>query len=79
MLAAGIVRLRSGADIPGAQGKPSVGLLTGQSSNSKAYEALYEVEGIKRSNLSGRLLMVSPLHADKIWNSQPAALQFPNG
>jgi len=56
-----------------------VGLLTGQSSNSKAYEALYEVEGIKRSNLSGRLLMVSPLHADKIWNSQPAALQFPNG
>jgi hypothetical protein len=57
----------------------SVGLLTSQSGNSKAYEALYEVEGIKRSNLSGRLLMVSPLHADKIWNSQPAALQFPNG
>jgi hypothetical protein len=50
-----------------------------KSGNSDAYEALYQVEGIKRSNLNGGLLLVSPLRTDKIWNPQPAALHFPNG
>jgi hypothetical protein len=59
--------------------KESLEAMTGKAQGNKAYEALYQVEGIKRSNLSGGLLLVSPLRTDKIWNSQPAALQFPNG
>jgi hypothetical protein len=43
------------------------------------YEALYEVEGIRRINLGSRLLMVSPLSTEKIWNASPSALRFPNG
>ena len=42
------------------------------------YEALYEVEGIRRINLGGRLLMVSPLSTEKIWNATPSTLRFPN-
>jgi hypothetical protein len=59
--------------------RDSLDALTSKAGKSDAYEALYEVEGIKRSNLNGGLVLVSPLRADKIWNSQPSTLRFPNG
>jgi hypothetical protein len=43
------------------------------------FEALYEVQGIRRMNLGGTLLSVSPLRTDAIWTGQPSKLQFPNG
>ena len=47
--------------------------------NVGAFEALYEVRGLKRINLGGRLLTVAPLKTEKIWNAQPSGLRFPNG
>jgi hypothetical protein len=47
--------------------------------DASAFEALYEVRGLKRINLGGRLLTVAPLKTDKIWNSAPSGLRFPNG
>ncbi len=44
-----------------------------------SFEALYEVEGLKRINLGGRLLLASPLNTDRIWNGQPSGLRFPDG
>jgi hypothetical protein len=47
-----------------------------QTSNAKAYEALYVVEAMKQTNMEARLLQVSPLDSDKIWNA-PALQSFP--
>jgi hypothetical protein len=47
--------------------------------NASAFEALYEVRGLKRINLGGRLLTVAPLKTEKIWNATPSGLRFPNG
>jgi hypothetical protein len=44
-----------------------------------AFEALYEVQGVRRSNFNGRLVLASPLRADRIWSEQRPALQFPSG
>jgi hypothetical protein len=43
-----------------------------------SFEALYEAEGIGRSNLTGRLLSASPRTAANPWTSQPS-LHFPAG
>ncbi len=45
----------------------------------QSFEALYEVEGLRRINLGGRLLLTSPLKTDRIWNGQPSDLRFPDG
>lgn len=50
-----------------------------QAGGAAAYEALYEVEGIRRSNLGGRLVLASPLHTDRIWAAQPPSMVFPKG
>lgn len=52
--------------------------MTGQT-RASAFEALYEVEGMRRINLGGHLLVVSPLRTDRIWNAQSLPLHFPNG
>jgi hypothetical protein len=54
-------------------------IMTDQAGGAASFEALYEVEGIRRSNLGGRLLTASPLHTDRIWGSQQPAMVFPKG
>jgi hypothetical protein len=48
-----------------------------KTSDAKAYEALYVVEAIKQLNMEARLLQVSTLDSDKIWNA-PELQQFPD-
>lgn len=50
-----------------------------QAKDAPAFEALYEAEGIRRSSLGGRLVMVSPLDAERIWNGPRRELRFPAG
>ncbi len=50
--------------------------LAKRTDNAKAYEALYVVEAMKQMNMEARLLQVSPLDSDKIWNS-PELQKFP--
>ncbi len=38
--------------------------------NAASFEALYEVDGIKRINIGGKLLLASPLRAEKIWSER---------
>lgn len=38
-----------------------------------AFEALYEVVGVERTNMTGRLLLTSPLDTASIWNSGVAS------
>lgn len=46
----------------------------------KAFEVLYGVEGIGRLNLTGRLILASPLQIEKIWSTEPAdGTKFPDG
>jgi hypothetical protein len=40
-----------------------------------AFEALYEVDGVRRRNLAGRLMAVSPRRSDRSWSAQA----FPRG
>jgi len=49
------------------------------SGRADAFEALYDVQGVRRSNFGGRLVLASPLHGDRIWKEQRPALQFPPG
>jgi hypothetical protein len=42
------------------------------------FEALYEVQGIRRSNLNGRLILAAPRSARNPWNPD-ANLHFPEG
>ena len=44
-----------------------------------AFEALYEVDGMNRQNVAGRLLVASPLDSGKIWNGAGQKAQFPAG
>ena len=44
-----------------------------------AYEALYDVQGVRRSNFNGRMVLSAPLHADRIWSEQRPVMQFPPG
>ncbi|MFC3068138.1 hypothetical protein [Phenylobacterium soli] len=44
-----------------------------------AFEGLYEVQGLKRANLGGRLLVASPLDAPRIWAPPKTPLPFPAG
>ncbi len=49
------------------------------SGKADAFEALYDVQGVRRSNFGGRLLLASPLKSGRIWSEQRPALQFPPG
>lgn len=49
------------------------------SGDADAFEALYEVQGVRRSNFGGKLLIAAPLKADRIWSEQRPVLQFPKG
>ena len=60
-------------------GRDTLAALKNKIGVTPSYEALYEVEGIRRINLGGHLIVASPLRTDKIWNTPPTALQFPKG
>lgn len=47
--------------------------------DAPAFEALYQVEGIGRMNLRGRLISASPLKAENIWSARPSGRNFPAG
>ncbi|MET0272046.1 MAG: helix-turn-helix domain-containing protein [Phenylobacterium sp.] len=53
--------------------------LTKAAAGADSFEALYEVEGIRRANLGGRLLLASPLKPEKIWAAPRTDLSFPAG
>jgi hypothetical protein len=54
--------------------------LLGSVGRGKAFEALYGVEGLRRMNLSGRRILVSPLQTEKIWSTEPSdEPNFPAG
>jgi hypothetical protein len=44
-----------------------------------AFEALFEAEGMRRANLGGRLLIASPLAAERIWAPPKTPPAFPAG
>lgn len=52
-------------------GARTLAALQQQAGGAASFEALYEVDGIKQMNLNGRLLGVSPLATEKIWNAAP--------
>ncbi len=51
--------------------------LARKTSDAQAYEALYVVDAMKQLNMEARLLHVSPLDSDKIWNA-PELQTFPD-
>jgi hypothetical protein len=53
--------------------------VTAQAGHADAFEALYEVDGMKRANFGGRLVMASPLDAAHIWTPPQTPLRFPAG
>lgn len=50
-----------------------------QSGGAEAFEALIEAEGIRRSNLAGRLVLAAPLAVDRIWSASRPQRMFPAG
>lgn len=50
-----------------------------QTGGADAFEALYEVEGMRRANFGGRLVEASPLDAARIWTPPKQPLRFPAG
>lgn len=50
-----------------------------KTNTASSFEAFYEVDGMRRINLGGNLLLASPLKTDQIWNSQPSTKHFPDG
>jgi hypothetical protein len=46
---------------------------TAQTGKMPGFEALYEVYGMDKLNLDGKLLMTSPLDSNTIWTSGNAA------
>jgi hypothetical protein len=57
----------------------SLATLSRAAHGAPAFEALYEMEGMKGVNLGGHLLTASPIRSEKIWNGKGADLHFPNG
>lgn len=47
--------------------------------HADAFEALYEVQGLRRANLGGRLVLGAPLDAGRIWAPATTPPQFPAG
>jgi hypothetical protein len=60
-------------------GEAGLRALAKAAAGADSFEALYEVEGIRRANLGGRLLLTSPLKAEKIWAAPRSDLSFPAG
>ncbi|MDB5453384.1 MAG: hypothetical protein JWO33_1962 [Caulobacteraceae bacterium] len=60
-------------------GKAGLQALARAAAGADSFEALYEVEGIRRANLGGRLLLASPLKPGKIWAAPRSDLSFPAG
>jgi hypothetical protein len=61
-----------------ATGRAALAQMAKAAGRAEAFEGLYEVDGIRRTNVRGRLLVGSPLAADRIWTPHPG-LVFPPG
>lgn len=48
----------------------SLAAMLRQAGDAPAFEALYEVDGIKRINIGGKLLLASPLKTAKLWSER---------
>jgi hypothetical protein len=59
--------------------RPDLNAVVAKVGGAKAFEALFRVEGIERTNLTGRLLVAAPLNAPAIWTTAPGAIHFPAG
>jgi hypothetical protein len=59
--------------------KPDLQAVIAKLGGATAFEALFRVEGIERTNLTGRLLVAAPLNGSAIWSSAPGAIHFPVG
>jgi hypothetical protein len=59
--------------------KPDLQAVVGKVGGANAFEALFRVEGIQRTNLTGHLLLAAPLNASAIWSSPRGAIHFPVG
>jgi len=59
--------------------KPELQAVVAKVAGANAFEALFRVEGIQRTNLTGRLLVAAPLNASAMWSSAPGAIHFPVG
>ncbi|HEX3701450.1 MAG TPA: hypothetical protein VHV27_12350 [Phenylobacterium sp.] len=53
--------------------------VTSQAGRADAFEALYEVDGMRRANFGGRLVVASPLDAARIWAPPKVPIRFPEG
>ncbi|THD77370.1 MAG: winged helix family transcriptional regulator [Phenylobacterium sp.] len=53
--------------------------VTGGAGRADAFEALYEVDGMRHANFGGRLVLSSPLDAARIWAPPKAPIRFPQG
>ena len=49
----------------------SLGALVANAGNAPGFEALYEVYGMDKLNLDGKLLLTSPLDSTRIWTGEP--------
>ena len=47
--------------------RSSLDELVGKAKGADAFEALYMVEGLARTNLDGKLVLAAPLKAQDIW------------
>lgn len=50
---------------------PSLGRLVASTHGAHSYEALYDVYGMDRMNLGGKLLLTSKLNTARIWTGEP--------
>ncbi len=63
-----------------ATGLDSLGQMLRRAGGADAFESLYEVDGMNKQNVDGRLLLSSPLNARSKWTSGPLPQQaFPAG
>jgi hypothetical protein len=58
---------------------PALKAIAAQTKGADAFEALYEVEGMRHANFGGRLVEASPLDAARIWSPPKQPLHFPAG
>ncbi|MGH8258319.1 MAG: hypothetical protein ACREUG_01360, partial [Steroidobacteraceae bacterium] len=58
----------------------SLAALTASAHGANAFEALYDVYGMDRMNLDGKLLITSKLNTARIWTGEPGSpLAVPTG
>jgi hypothetical protein len=52
-------------------GRSTIDQLTASAGVAQSFEALYDVDGMERTNIGGKLLLTSKLDTSKIWTGEP--------